>query len=462
MRRRTFMTGLAGLATTAGLTACGTGTSGPGAEQPSGPVSDEGSGTIKVAYQKFGNYIQGDKLFTKVKEQFEAENSSYKVELIPIEASQNDYFTKLALMNRSESTAPDIMYEDTYMIRSDVDAGYLRPLDDHLGGWSEWGQFVETAKQAGLADDGKTYGIPMGTDTRGLWFHKELITKAGLPEDWAPANWDELLEAARAIKKSSPDVIPFNIYSGKPMGEAAVMQGFEMLLYGTGGTLYDTANSKWIVGAPQFVSSLNFLKTVFSEGLAPQPQQALDANWSTKVQGELLPKGKLAIALDGSWLPGTWQEDGEAPWKEWSDQVGTAAMPTETGQEPGKVSMSGGWTIAMGAHCKNPNAAFTFMSMALGKDNALDYNVGGAEIAVRTDVAADEKYLSANPTTKFWSDLVEVTHYRPATADYPQISNEIMVAMESVMTGKAEPADAAKKYDDAVVSLVGKEQTAAG
>lgn len=102
----------------------------PGAEQPSGPVSDEGSGTIKVAYQKFGNYIQGDKLFAKVKEQFEAENSSYKVELIPIEASQNDYFTKLALMNRSESTAPDTMYEDTYMIRSDVDAGYLRPLDD--------------------------------------------------------------------------------------------------------------------------------------------------------------------------------------------------------------------------------------------------------------------------------------------------------------------------------------------
>lgn len=125
------------------------------------------------------------------------------------------------------------------------------------------------------------------------------------------------------------------------------------------------------------------------------------------------------------------------------------------------MSMSGGWTIAR-AHCKNPNAAFNFMSMALGKDNALDYNVGGAEIAVRTDVAADEKYLSANPTTKFWSDLVEVTHDRPATADYPQISNEIMVAMESVMTGKAEPADAAKKYDDAVVSLVGKEQTTAG
>ena len=32
-------------------------------------------------------------------------------------------------MNRSASTAPDVLYEDTFLIKSDAEAGYLAPLD---------------------------------------------------------------------------------------------------------------------------------------------------------------------------------------------------------------------------------------------------------------------------------------------------------------------------------------------
>ncbi|WP_166850308.1 ABC transporter substrate-binding protein [Isoptericola sp. BMS4] len=431
--------------------ACGSGTGG-----------DEGAATIKIAYQKFGNFTQADELFTDVKAEYEAENPDVTIELVPIEASQNDYFTKLALMQRSPSTAPDLMYEDTFMIKSDVEAGYLLPLDEHLAGWDEWDQFVDTAKQAGLGDDGKTYGVPMGTDTRGLWFNSEVLAKAGLPDDWAPQTWDDILEAARAIKESDPDVIPFNIYSGKPMGEASTMQGFEMLLYGTGGTLYDADAQQWVVGSQEFVDSLTFLETVYSEGLAPTPQQALDPNVGTTVASEWLPNGKLGIALDGSWQAGTWLEQGNSPWPEWSDVLGTAPMPTQHGQEPGAVSMSGGWTMAIGAGTEHPAVAFDVLTHALDKENSLRFAIDNSQIAVREDVAAEPSYAEANPTVPFFSDLVEVTHFRPATSDYAQISNAIQVAMESVMTGQATPAEAAATYDQAVVDLVGAENTTEG
>ena len=355
------------------LGACGSG----------GGGSDDG--TIKVAYQKFGNFTQADELFKDVKVEYEKANPDITIELVPIEAQQNDYFTKLALMNRSPSTAPDVMYEDTYMIKSDVEAGYLQPLDDYLAEWDEWDQFVDSAKEAGAGDDGKTYGVSMGTDTRGLWFNKDVLKKAGLPEDWAPSSWDDILEAARAIKESDPDVIPFNMYSGKPQGEAAVMQGFEMLLYGTGDTLYE--DGKWVVGSEGFVDSLDFITTVFTEGLAPTPQQALDTNIGNTVQAEWLPDGKVGIALDGSWVAGNWLESGVAPWPEWSEKMGTAAMPTQDGADPGAVSMSGGWTLAMGSGTKNPDAAFEFISMALNRENSLWFDVANSQIAVRTDVA---------------------------------------------------------------------------
>ncbi|MFI2362346.1 extracellular solute-binding protein [Promicromonospora sp. NPDC019610] len=418
------------------------------------------SSTIKVAYQKFGNFTQADELFKDVKADYEKANPDITVELVPIEAQQNDYFTKLALMNRSPSTAPDVMYEDTYMIKSDVEAGYLAPLDDYLAEWDEWEQFVDSAKEAGAGDDGKTYGVSMGTDTRGLWFNKDVLAKAGLPEDWAPKSWDELLEAARAIKESDPDVVPFNMYSGKPQGEAAVMQGFEMLLYGTGDTLYE--DGKWVLGSQGFVDSLDFITTVFGEGLAPTPQQALDTNIGNTVQAEWLPEGKVGIALDGSWVAGNWLESGVAPWPEWSEKMGTAPMPTQDGSDPGAVSMSGGWTLAMGSGSKNPDAAFEFISMALNRENSLWFDVANSQIAVRTDVAEDPEYTATNPTTEFFTGLVDVTNFRPATSDYPKVSNEIMVAMEAVMTGQQTPEEAAAAYDEAVIGIVGEENTVQG
>ncbi|WP_277209453.1 extracellular solute-binding protein [Isoptericola croceus] len=450
MRLRPLAAGTAATALVLALGACG------------GGAGDDGAVTIKIAYQKFGNFTQADELFTEVKEEYEAAHPDVTIELVPIEASQNDYFTKLALMQRSPSTAPDLMYEDTFMIKSDVEAGYLLPLDDHLAGWEDWDQFVDAAKEAGRGDDGSTYGVPMGTDTRGLWFHKEVLVDAGLPEDWAPASWDDILEAARAIKAADPDVIPLNVYSGKPMGEASTMQGFEMLLYGTGSTLYDADQSKWIVGSPEFVESLEFLQTIYAEGLAPTPQQALDPNVANTVASEWLPEGRLGIALDGSWQAGTWLESGTKPWPEWSETLGTAPMPTQHGQAPGAVSMSGGWTMAIGAGSENPDVAFDVLTHALDQESSLDFAVSNSQIAVRSDVAEDAEYLESNPTTDFFSSLVEVTHFRPATSDYAQISNAIQVAMESVMTGQQTPEEAAAVYDDAVVDVVGADNTTAG
>jgi multiple sugar transport system substrate-binding protein len=83
------------------------------------------------------------------------------VKLQPISASENDYYTKLQLSMRSPRTAPDMCYEDTFLINSDISAGYLTALDDRISSWPDWSQFKDTAKTAAQALDGKTYGIPM-------------------------------------------------------------------------------------------------------------------------------------------------------------------------------------------------------------------------------------------------------------------------------------------------------------
>ena len=448
--RRTAAVGAAVLSLGLALAGCGGGSAGSGDPD-----------TITVAYQRTAQFTQLDAVLKKAKSEYEEANPGKTVELTAIEAEQDQYFTKLALMNRSPSTAPDVIYEDSFQVRSDAAAGYLAPIDDQLAQWEDWSQFDDVAKQAGLGDDKKTYGVSMGTDTRALFYNKEIFEKAGLPTDWQPKTWDDVLSAARTVKEKVPDVTPLNVYAGKAAGEATSMQGFEMLLYGTDSTLYDDSSQKWVRGSQGFLDTLGFYRTIFSEKLAPSLDVALDAAVGARVATEMLPKGELAIALDGSWLPGQWIS-GENEWKGWEDTIGFAPMPTQSGQAKGAVSMSGGWLLSVGANASDKDAAFDFIAVALNRENSLKYDTENSQIAVRKDVASDEEYLSYNPSFEFFSSLVPVTNFRPATPDYSQISGNIQVAAESVATGSATPEDAARTYDEALVGIVGEDSVQDG
>jgi multiple sugar transport system substrate-binding protein len=442
-RRRAWAAAAVGGLLAVAVTACSSGSS-------SGDTSK-----ITVTYQQFGGSHAQETFLTGVKAEFEKANPGTTVDLQPITASEDDYYTKLQLQMRSKSTSPDLVYEDTFLINSDIQAGYLRPLDDKITGWAEWNQFTDTAKGAAKALDGKTYGIPDGTDTRAIWYNKEIFAKAGLPADWQPKTWDDVLAAARQVKAAVPDTIPLNVYAGKGVGEAASMQGFEMLFYGTGGTLYDSKAQKWVVGSPGFTDSLQFIKTVFDEKLGPTPQQALDPNWNNTVSQQLVPKGGVAINIDGSWVSHNWLEGDAAPWPQWSQVMGNAAMPTQHGQAPGKVSMSGGWTWAIPANSDNQDKAWQLIAMLSDRAHHLKWDIDNVQIPVRPDVAADPSYTQANPSNEFFASLVPITTYRPAYAVYPRISNEIQVATEAVMTGTSSVQDAAKAYDDQVRSIAG-------
>ncbi|MGK5733478.1 extracellular solute-binding protein [Streptomyces sp. URMC 124] len=430
----------------ASLTACGGGSGGD-------------PDTVKIAYQRttdnktrtMDDYLAG------IKRQFERAHDGKKLQLVPVQAAQADYYAKLQQMMRSPKTAPDIVREDTFLITSDIKAGYLRPLDDKLAGWKDWGRFAPSAKAAAKGEDGKTYGVPDGTETRGLWFNKEVFARAGLPADWHPRTWNEVLDAARTIKKKVPGVTPLNVYTGKAPGEAATMQGFEMLLYGTGkDPLYDPAGRKWVSGSRGFRDALEFVRTVFADKLGPEPADALDPGIDNRVATDWLPSGKLAIDLDGSWLGKYWQPGGSRPWPEWASVMGRAPFPTQNGAAPGAVSLSGGWTWSVSAKSAKADLAWQVIETLQTTENATAWTVLDGQIAVRDDVAASRRYLTSMPGVDFFTALVKFTHYRPALPVYPQVSGAIREAMEAVTTGDASVQRAAGRYDEELRSIAGE------
>ncbi|MER6000014.1 extracellular solute-binding protein [Nonomuraea angiospora] len=421
------------------------------------PQNTSGAKELEVLYKVETTWPYLEKMLAAAKQQYESAHPGVKIKLTAVQGNNEAYYTKLALLNRSPDSAPDLYYHDTFQVNADVAAGKLAPLDGYLAKWPDWStQFPDSVKQAAKGGDGKIYGVPISTDTRGLWYQKDVFAKAGLPVPWEPKTWNDVLTAARTIKQKLPGVVPFSMYATKIHGEAATMQGFEMLLYGTpGGTLYDDAQKKWVAGGKNFTDALTFVNTVFREELGPKQADAHNAKLGDKVTMEWFPEAKLGISLDGAWASSAWRPTGTKPWPEWTEKIGWTPMPTQNGEAPGAVSMSGGWVMAMSAYTKHKQEAFDFITTATNKENSMAYSVGTGDLAARKDVAADPKYSADNPSVKFWTDLASVTHYRPAYEVYPKVSTQVQEAMEAVVTGSRTPEEATANYAKALPAAVG-------
>lgn len=416
--------------------------------------------TIKVMYYKTDSFVRFDALMKTVKAKIEKENPGTTVELQPVTANDNDYKTKLALAQRSAETAPDVFYEDSSQIRADADAGYLLNLDSYLAKWDDWqNDFSDAAKKVGKGKDG-TYAVPLSTDTRVIWYNKRVFQKAGIVVPWQPKSWQDILDTAATIKKKLPDVTPMSMLAGTPSGEGTVMQSFYELLFGTSAgddALQDQKSEKWVIGSQGMKDSLEFMKTIYDKGYTPSASEVLDANYGAKVGSDYLPKDKMGFAVDGSWMPSTWTIGGSYEWPDYTDVIGAALFPTQKGEKPGYVSMSGGWTMAVGAKTKNAQLAFDFVKEATNKDNSLTYAKDMVLTAVRTDVAEDPSYLETSPYQEITTEAVNYTHFRPSVTEYTKISSEVQKATENVITGQMSVDEAAKAYDDAVINIVGKD-----
>jgi len=419
------------------------------------------STVLKVAYWRQTGTAQArafDKWFGEAIPEFKALHPNVKIETIAITGSEGDYYTKLALMMRAASTAPYVVFEDSFMIGSDAAAGYLLPINKYVTHWQDWKHFYPAMRKI-TEFHGKVYGVMNGSDVRGLWYNKEILEKAGIKVPWQPKTWTEILNAAKLIKEKVPGVIPFSMYSGVPDDEGSTMQGYEMLLYGTSmgnNALYDWKTDKWVESSPGIEHTLQFIRKVFTEGLAEPLQDALNPQYGSVVSQQLLPQGKLAIDLDGMWVYGTWLSGSPTPWPEWKKVMGFALMPTEYGQDPGFVSLSGGWAFSITSHSKHPDLAWNFIKIASSAKNLATFDYYVANTAVRDD---EINYIYAKtPLADVFANVMKYTHYRPAFPEYPKISYQIDLAMENAMLGRPIK-ETMKGYAAAVRGIVGSENT---
>ena len=361
-------------------------------------------------------------------------------------------------------TGADIMNIDGIWVGEFADAGYIKPLIKVVGPsfakWEGWSQ-INTAVQDLMSYNGVRYGIPQGTDGRILYFNKKIFAAAGLPADWQPTSWADILAAAKKIKTSGQaGVTPIQINAGTQMGEATSMQGALPLLVGTGERIYDPTTKKWAGNTAGIRHVLQFYADIYGDNAYGNTTWQLTATGrDDSFQG--FADGKVGILGEGDYgWRGVWNPTtGNHKMATRNTDIGFAKIPAMT---PGAgirnqnfVSMSGGGGYVLNPATKNAKMAWDLLAFMNNRGSIQASLNGAVKISQRNDVNTYITSANADPCIDFIvKNVMPLTAYRPGLALYPAVSAELQKATEAIVSGKS-VAQAAAAYETAVKALVG-------
>jgi multiple sugar transport system substrate-binding protein len=380
-----------------------------------------------------------------------------KVRILADGGSDESYKARLVL-DLYAGTGADISSFDGFWTAGMASAGLLPPLDSYLAEWQGWAHFVPTMRRMGEYQ-GHIYLVPFYTDVRGIYYRKDLFLQAGLPADWRPRSWQDILDAGRVLAEQAPsDVIPIQWDAGTSYGEATTMQGLYLLVLSAGGDLFDREAGRWVVGGAPLQRALEFYREIYVTGGLGSRALQLDPRGRER-SFELFRAGKIGIYAESSWMwtgvlaPGqTWALAGR------EERVGWAPMPGADPELP-PVSLSGGGGYILNRGSPNLPLAWAVLSRLASRE-ALEAHLKLAPfIPARQDLIDSEAFRAASDEMirRQVREALPVTTFRPGLPAYPRVSELAQQMVEQVVQGRPVRV-AMEEYARRVEALVGRRQ----
>ncbi len=402
-----------------------------------------------------------DYVIPEFEAEMKAQGKDVTVELVQFGGSDEELKARYALDLKAGS-GNDLMAFDGFWTPEFAEGGLIKPLETIVGAsyadWEGWSHISSGVQQL-LSYQGQHYGVPTGTDARVIWYRKDLFEQAGIPTDWQPKSWDDILATARTIKEKLPGVTPLQLNAGTAMGEATTMQGWYMAFLGTGNNVYDFATNKFPVSGQAFLDTLNFYKTIYvDEGLGDARTQLLTDGRDRSFLS--FRDGTTAMLVEGDWF---WRSviapGGSAGMDQRNDLVNWAMMPAMT---PGKgingqdyVTVSGGTGFILNPNTKYTAESWGLMTLMYSKDSLDYFQTLQPGIKSRDDVAIpNDPILTAMAKT-----MLPLTTTRPSDPAYSEnISPALQLMTERVVSGEMTPEQALEAFTTAMTAAIGADK----
>jgi len=361
-----------------------------------------------------------------VVDEFEKKHPNIKVKMTFVETTGQTQASDKLLTAIAGGNPPDVALFDRFLIGSWADKGSLedltalvdmagiQPSDYYEGLWKE------------VVYKDKVYGLPWNTDTRALYYNKDLMRAAGLDPEKPPTTMQELDQMAEAIFKKDGngkyDTVGFIPWMN---------QGFFYTQAWNWGGKWEDENGNLTPNDPQNVKALEWMAgyakkydianlTSFSDAMG---QTGMNPFWT----------GKVGFVMDGNWILNDLAKY-EIPF-EW----GVTHMPPGDGHEP--ATWAGGWSYVIPKGAKNIEAAFEFVKFVAHKEGTLLWSKrenAGYDITAMPAVNEELK-LDEVPNLNIFIEAMPKAYTRPVTPVGSFLWNETFRVQDLAIHGKGDP-----------------------
>lgn len=360
------------IAATLGVAACGG--SGGGSKTSSSKSSSASaskiSGTIVVWDYEYKSLPSYTKASNQLDSEFEHLHPGVKVERIAQPFASYETHVRSAF---AAHETPDLM------LFSPGAAGVLHfkegleEVNSHISPEVEKETALWEAVTPGFKSSGPHYGIPMGINGNMLYYNKALFAKAGLPREFKPKSWSEVVAAAEKLKAAG--IQPFT-------GENK--EGYENEFWlDWGWDSLNTHEQAVELGEGKMPYTSKLVETALGPEFEMHKRGFYPANtFSIALFTEGLPlfgEGKGAMGYGFASVTGYWGE--------YDKKLGEKNVGILTPPGTGKLNVEANNVFSVPKYAKNKEAAWAFLNfLASAHAWKVQDEVGGA-LPTRKDVS---------------------------------------------------------------------------
>lgn len=393
-------------------------------------ASKEGEAPKKVAAGKATGDItvwalgaEGEKL-GEIAADFEAENpgAKVKVTVIPFDAAHDKIATAIAGGQTPDISLVGTTWLPEFAASGALDATPTDVVDPSRFFEGSWGT---------TEVDGTSFGAPWYTETRLIYYRKDLAQKAGVTPaaGWTQADLKDFAKAmqTKGGAKWGISLQPGGQGSWQTVMPFAWQQGAELV-----------EGDAFTFNTPQMQTALDYYASFFTEKISPTDlaQGALESDFI---------KGDIGAFVSGPWHLGILKDLGGAGF---ADKWALAPMPTEQAG----TSFTGGGDLVVFKDSKNRDSAWKFVDF-LTQDAQQQklYELVGSLPAVQSTWGSGE--LSSDPLLKAFGDQLKDAKSAPAVATWEQVAAPLDDAIEQVVLGKSDSKTALGQAEEKANSI---------
>lgn len=340
---------------------------------------------------------------------FNREHPGPAVHLIegpPATNTREDMYTTSFL---SGGASYDIVYCDVIWIPKFVAAGWLLDLSDLISE-QDRADYLPVELRAG-SYQGRLYRMPAFTDAGVLYYRKDLVAHP-------PETFDELMQIALRLKTNDRWGL---LWQGKQY-EGLITVYLEVL-WGHGGEWIDDESRKVLLGSPEAIRALEFLKATIGTVSPPAVTTYIEEDTRSIFQN-----GRAVFLRNWPYVWTLIQRRG-GPMK---DQI--SVVPMVHAPRHSSAATLGGWGFAISKFCPNPQRAWQFVQFLTRPEQLRAVQQRQGRIPSRRNLIPAE-FLS----------ILDSARMRPRIPEYAQASDILQRWLSAALTGQVTPEEALRE-----------------